>query len=309
MMLDTTLSRVRPPGTAFRDTCESHASATALTCGGRSWSFERLWQDSARAGAALARRGSPCRIASWSPNAAEAVIAQWGAILAGAQTIHLDPDWDAGQAHAVLRGLSVDWLFARAFHRGRQYPAMIKAVRAECPGLGDVITHGREPRFERALRGGWLDFLDSGDAAALPADDEAVAPVVDFFEPAEAGGASRLLAGFLASDDRPVCMAVPCWQPAGLGLLLHAQLRGRAVVLMGEDSDPFEIANVARQANCGLAVVNPATAHAAHAAGLDDPREGPRFISPPPSLAEEVDGVAPEIGLVFRTLSNGATGR
>jgi acyl-CoA synthetase (AMP-forming)/AMP-acid ligase II len=312
-MLDTTLPRLRSAGLLFREACEIHSSEIALICAGQSWTFERLWFDCARVASAIARQqiGPSSCVASWSPNAAEAVIAQWGTILVGAQTIHLDPDWEAAQAHAVFRNTKIDCLFTRAFHLGRQYPAMIKSIRADCAGLGVLVTHGRELRFERVLRGGWLDFLDSGDAAA-PREIPVATPTITFFREPELDEHPDG-AGWPPADcdrpnaaGRPICVAVPCWQPIGLGLVLHAHLCGQTIVLVGERSDPLEIKEAARQTNCERVLVSPTTAQAAHAAGLDRDLNEIRWIPQTSRLAEDMDTILRDIGFVLRTVSSNA---
>jgi acyl-CoA synthetase (AMP-forming)/AMP-acid ligase II len=314
-MLDVTLNRSRPAALIFREACKVHSASVALICAGRSWTFEHLWRESAQVASVLANnraRPAAC-IASWSPNAAEALIVQWGAILAGAQVTHLDPDWEAAQAQAVLRNLNIDYLFVRAFHEGKQYPAMIKAMRAECAGLGTVVTHGREPRFERVLRGGWLDFLDSGKPANLPAVFSAEMPVLAFFGDTEleehlAGEVGWSLAGHVRSNRnmRPVCVAVPCWQPVGLSLVLHAHLCGKTIVLTEERTDPAEIQKVARQADCEFVVAMPTVARAACGAGPDKDQDRPRWIPQTLGLAEEMDYIVQDIGLVYRSVSSNA---
>jgi hypothetical protein len=308
-MLKATPNRSLPAGLLFRDACAIYSSESALIYEGQSWTFERLWRECAQAASALVRTGigpASC-VASWSPNAAEALIAQWGAILVGSRTVHLDPDWETSQAREALKGVEIDCLFVRAFYEGRQYPAMVKAIRAECPGLGPVVTHGRVPRFERSLRGGWLDFLDTGDASGWTTN-VVTEPIVTFFREAELDASSDERAGAYFSDDvrrnvakRPICVAVPCWQPLGLSMLLHAHLCGRTVVLMGERCDPQQIREVAQQANCELALITPANARPPYATGSDDDRKQLRWITQTPRLADEMNTIARDMGLTFHT--------
>jgi AMP-binding enzyme len=130
--------------------------------------FAELWVRSGRAARALRAHGiaSGEPIASWSPNTVESIVVQCAALRAGTPAVHLDPDGGLEHAARALAETRVRVLFTRASHEGRQYPAMIKSIRRELPDLEHVVVHGRAARFERVLRGGWVEFLESGDVCA-----------------------------------------------------------------------------------------------------------------------------------------------
>ncbi len=313
-MVDATPNCTRPAALIFREACKVHSSKLALICAGQSWTFERLWQEAAQVASAFAKHRSlpALSIASWSPNAAEVLIIQWGAILTGAQMMHFDPSWDAVQAQAALSNSRVDYLFVRAFHEGKQYPAMIKAMSGRCSTIGTVVTHGREARFERVLRGGWLEFLDLGKGPALPFIYSPRVPVLTFFGHAEHEAPEASVEWSLAThtrsdkSGRPICIAVPCWQPVGLSLVLYAHLCGRTIVLPPQRTDPAELQDVAEKLNCEIVVVPPCVARAARSAGLDVDCNQLRWISPTQRLAEDMDDIVQDIGLDFRLVSNDA---
>ena len=59
-------------------------------------------------------------------------------------------------------------------------------MRDRLPALRQSVIHGREPRFERALPGGWLAFLDGAAAVSpdeLAARERAVSPDDPFLMP------------------------------------------------------------------------------------------------------------------------------
>ncbi|MBA2672236.1 AMP-binding protein, partial [Ramlibacter sp.] len=155
-----------------------HGWRVAIECAGRCMTYAELGEAVRCTAGGLAVRGvAPGEIvASWSPNAIEPLVVHYAAIVSGVAVVHLDPDWDAAQASSHLGGARAVGLFVRAFHQGIQYPARVKTLRREQPQLQFVVTHGREPRFESLLPGGWTEFLHSGAAAQAPEMPPAPAP-------------------------------------------------------------------------------------------------------------------------------------
>lgn len=150
----------------FREASRDNPDPLAVRWEGGSASRGELWLQSGRVAKALIDRGlmPGDRIASWSPNVVESIILQCAALRIGVVTVYLDPEWDADQLCSAVRCTGVTHLFSRAFHEGRQYPAMIKSVRGHMPQLRGAYVHGRQPRFERLLPGGWTELLEVGDS-------------------------------------------------------------------------------------------------------------------------------------------------
>lgn len=247
-------------------------------------SYAQLWAASGRAlKGILALDVQPGDgVACWSPNVAETLVVQLAALRAGAITVHLDPEWEAENAAAALQELGTHCLFVRAFFQGRQYPAMIKSVRERLPHLKAVIVHGREPRFERILRGGWSEFLEFGDGvsdAAARQREKQVGefpvsrPVLRFCSvaggarpPVQRGKASELSEGQLLElaaprdDAAPLrtCVGLPLHQPAALVGGCFRTLLGGGTVLLSQNADALP--EEALLGNASNPVTTPSTA-------------------------------------------------
>lgn len=260
---------VRSLGHELEQACALNGPRLAIVHDDTQLTFAELDLELRRVARALQalRCDSGDTIASWSPNTVETVFLQCAALIRGVAVVHLVDEWDADRAASALHQTGAASVFIRAFHRGRQYPAMIKSIRTSCRELRHVVTHGRQPRFERVLPGGWAEFLD---AAGEPPD-----AATDSYEPAlvAAAAGARLITVFPdAAPDRPLelgesqivaalsamaprrgasCVIAPFHHPAGLiwGCLAPL-LRGDCVVLAAADDDPPAIAELIRRYAC-----------------------------------------------------------
>ncbi|HET9958786.1 MAG TPA: AMP-binding protein [Polyangiaceae bacterium] len=185
---------------------------TAISYADGALTYAAFWDQVELAAKALIASGVLVgdRVASWSPNRPECIVIQCAALLCRASVVHLDPELDGAEAMGVLEQLPCRHVFVRANHDGKQYPAILRALRRERGFACEVTVHGRPERFERVLPGGWLDFLDSGRAvtsAALAGRESAngsedASRVVAFCAGRE-GAPVKLSAAALSGEARP----------------------------------------------------------------------------------------------------------
>jgi hypothetical protein len=104
------------------------------------------------------------RIACWSPMTEENAAISMAAFRIGVTVVRFAAECGAGTVYPLLEAIRPKMMFVRAFHEGVQYPAILKSMSVRLSEPLPVIVHGREARFERLLPGGWIAFLESGDA-------------------------------------------------------------------------------------------------------------------------------------------------
>jgi fatty-acyl-CoA synthase len=103
-------------------------------------------------------------IGSWSPMTEEYMAISLAAFRIGVTVVRFVAECSAGTVYPLLGAIRPKLMFVRAFHEGVQYPALLKSMSVRLSEPPVVIVHGREARFERLLPGGWMAFLESGDA-------------------------------------------------------------------------------------------------------------------------------------------------
>jgi len=103
------------------------------------------------------------RIGCWSPTTDEHRTIQVAAFRVGATIVQFAPEWDLDTAHRYLEATAPKLMFVRASHEGVQYPALLRSLSRRLVAPPEMIVHGRQPRFETLLPGGWTAFLGSGD--------------------------------------------------------------------------------------------------------------------------------------------------
>ena len=104
------------------------------------------------------------RIGCWSPMTEENVAISLAAFRIGVTVVRFAAECDAATVYPLLEAIRPKVMFVRAFCEGVQYPALLKSMSVRLSEPPVVIVHGREARFERLLPGGWMAFLESGDA-------------------------------------------------------------------------------------------------------------------------------------------------
>lgn len=104
------------------------------------------------------------RIGCWSPMTEENVAISLAAFRIGLTVVRFAAECDAATVYPLLEAIRPKLMFVRAFCEGVQYPALLKSMSVRLSEPPVVIVHGREARFERLLPGGWMAFLESGDA-------------------------------------------------------------------------------------------------------------------------------------------------
>ncbi len=170
-------------------------------------SCRELWARSEAVSQALLASGvrPGDRIASWSPPVLEAVLLAVAGLRVGAVLVELDPELELERVTETLAAAQAGWIFIRASFQGRQYPAEIKSLRGRLPELREVVTHGRQPRFERALPGGWAAFVETG--AGMPVGALAEREHALDVQPAPLASIPDLLAPLLRGD--AIALAAP----------------------------------------------------------------------------------------------------
>ncbi|HUN35653.1 MAG TPA: AMP-binding protein [Trebonia sp.] len=145
-------------GEALRDAAGAAPDAIALVEGcadpaaRRRWTYRELLADAERTGAALLARFSPGeRVAIWANNRPEWVLLEYGAALAGITIVTVNPALRGDELRHVLANSGAQGLFMLPGYRGTDMQATLAGIRAELPGLREVV-----------LLTAWDEFLSSG---------------------------------------------------------------------------------------------------------------------------------------------------
>jgi fatty-acyl-CoA synthase len=145
-------------GEALRDAVRAAPDVTALVEGvvdpaaRRRWTYRELLADAERTAAGLLERFSPGeRVAIWANNLPEWVLLEYGAALAGITIVTVNPALRGGELHHVLANSGARGLFMLPGYRGTDMRATLAGIRAELPGLREVV-----------LLTEWDEFLSSG---------------------------------------------------------------------------------------------------------------------------------------------------
>jgi len=155
-VLDTTV------GGILRDAAAATPDAPALIEGSpdpsarRRWTYAGLLAEAERAAHALRSRFEPGeQVAIWAPNIPEWVIVEFGAALAGVTLVTVNPAYKPAEVRYVLTQSRSSGLLMVPEWRGNPMASALESVRAELPGLREVVDL---TAFD--------DFLASGDAHA-----------------------------------------------------------------------------------------------------------------------------------------------
>ncbi|ORV56078.1 AMP-binding protein [Mycobacterium florentinum] len=135
-------------GANFERTALAHPNAEALVdvAGGRRWTYIELNAEIdcvARALMAVGIRPGD-RVGIWSPNCPEWTILQYATAKIGAILVSVNPAYRTHELSHVLRDSQTRLLVSATTFKTSDYRAMIAEIRAELPGLVDVVFLGTD---------------------------------------------------------------------------------------------------------------------------------------------------------------------
>jgi fatty-acyl-CoA synthase len=226
-------------------------------------SYRQLWELTGQLARGLMAHGvaSGDRVAIWSPNRWEWVVAQFATARIGAILVNINPAYRTSELEYVLRQAEVSVLLSSAGFRTTDYRAMIAEVRARLPALRQVLV----------LEDDWAALLASGAAvgeaelAAREAERAFDEPIniqytsgtTGFPKGATLSHHNILNNGFfvgealrLSPDDR-VCIPVPFYHCFGMVLgNLACTTHGAAMIIPGEAFDPLLVLETVAAERC-----------------------------------------------------------
>lgn len=82
------------------------------------------------------------RVGIWAPNCAEWTLTQYATARIGAILVNINPSYRTHELEYVLNQAGISFLVAASEFRSSNYAQMIEEVRAECPGLREVVLIG-----------------------------------------------------------------------------------------------------------------------------------------------------------------------
>jgi HIP---CoA ligase len=147
-------------------TAERFGDRLAIADGDRRLSHSELFEASRTFGAALVASGvgPGDRVAVWSFNCAEWVIALLGLLQAGAVLVPINTRFKGPEAVELLGRSQARVLVTVTDFLGADYVSMLRGLEAELPELGTiVVAHGPVPDGAES----WDAFLEGAEAASL----------------------------------------------------------------------------------------------------------------------------------------------
>ncbi|MCZ2803995.1 AMP-binding protein [Modestobacter sp. VKM Ac-2983] len=202
------------------------------------------------------------RVGIWAPNCAEWVFVQYGTAKLGAVLVNINPAYRTHELSYVLRQSGVSVLVAAPEFKGSDYRAMVDEVRADCPGLREVVFLG-DPQWQQLL-----DTGRAGDrarlverAAQLSPDDpiniQYTSGTTGFPKGATLTHHNLLNNGFFVGEgcgyteaDR-VCIPVPYYHCFGMGMgNLGCTSHGATMVIPAPGFDPAATLRAVQEERC-----------------------------------------------------------
>lgn len=245
----------------------THPAAPALCHGSTRWTYATLADEVGRTAHCLRQAGilRYQRVAIFLEKRPEAVAAMFGASLAGAVFVPVNPLLKPEQLAHILQDCNVSQLVISA-----ERLQAVASVLPLCPDLTDILLIGEQSevvpapcrihrwdeRPQRHAQGGWPTPIDSDMAAILYTSGSTGRPkgVVLSHRNLVAGAAS--VAGYLENsrDDRILC-ALPLSFDYGLSQLTTAFLAGACAVLLNYLLPRDILSAIREEAITGLAAV------------------------------------------------------
>jgi fatty-acyl-CoA synthase len=145
----------------FLRTAARFADREALVdrASGRRWTYAQLADDVDAVAHGLVGLGlvKGERVGIWAPNCAEWTLVQYATARIGVILVNINPAYRAHELSYVLQQSGIRTLIAVPEFKGSSYTEMIDSVRADCPGLVDVVLIGEQS---------WTDLVASGQGKA-----------------------------------------------------------------------------------------------------------------------------------------------
>ncbi|MFG1360589.1 AMP-binding protein [Xanthobacter pseudotagetidis] len=261
-------------GAALRRAAENFPSNPAICSifqGGLALTYAALDAMSDQVAAGLIAGGVKAgdRVAIWSANRWEWLVAHHGAVRAGAILVPVNPAFRAEEARHILADSGAVLLFSPRSFRGYSYLSAITALRDVLPALRTVVLFGDEAI--PAGMSGWDDFLASGSTVAreeIRAREAEVACDAPCHLQYTSGTTGRPKGALLThrgilnngyfvglrqrlGPKDSICLPVPFFHCFGIVLgALAAVAHGCEIVLPGESFDPLETLKAVEGRRC-----------------------------------------------------------
>jgi fatty-acyl-CoA synthase len=231
---------------------------------GRRFSYRQLADEVDACALGLLERGiqSGDRVGIWAPNCAEWVFVQYATAEIGAILVNINPAYRTHELGYVLKQAGIRLLVAAPAFKTSNYRTMVADVRADTPGLRDVVFLG-DPDWESLLAGGRA--ADAGPLAgfrdALSADDpiniQYTSGTTGFPKGATLSHHNILNNGYFVGElcgyteqDR-VCVPVPFYHCFGMVMgNLGATSHGACIVVPAPAFDPAATLRAVAEEKC-----------------------------------------------------------
>jgi fatty-acyl-CoA synthase len=138
----------------------------------RRWTYNELDVEVDEVALGLLARGigKGDRVGIWAPSCAEWVMLQYATAKIGAVLVNVNPAYRVHELAYVVNQSGMRMLVSASRYRTSDYRGMVEQVRAECPGLTDVVfvSEPFEPDADPAVHGAddsWRRLVDVGGQA------------------------------------------------------------------------------------------------------------------------------------------------
>jgi fatty-acyl-CoA synthase len=138
----------------------------------RRWTYNELDVEVDEVALGLLARGiaKGDRVGIWAPSCAEWVLLQYATAKVGAVLVNVNPAYRTHELAYVVNQSGMRMLVSASRYRTSDYRSMVQQVRADCPGLTDVVfvSEPFEPDADPSVHAGedsWRRLVDIGGQA------------------------------------------------------------------------------------------------------------------------------------------------